>query len=231
VLFDAAGTLVHTAEPVGESYARLAREHGVDVPAWRVDEAFRRVLAAAPPMVFAGLGGREARARERGWWRDVVRATWRAADQSVRFADFERYFEALYAHFAQAHAWRAAPGAHACLEALRERGVALGVVSNFDHRLEPILAGLGLAPLLDVVLRPGVSGFAKPDPRAFVAALARLRVRAEEAAYVGDDVADGRSGAEAAGLHAVEARGLATLAGVPERLFALFSQWTEECSR
>lgn len=231
MLFDAAGTLVHTAEPVGESYARLAREHGVDVPGWRVDDAFRRVLAGAPPMVFPGQDEPSAREHEHRWWRDVVRATWRAADQAVRFPDFDAYFEALYTHFARPEAWRLAPGAQACLDALAARGMVRGVVSNFDHRLEPILEGLGLASRLDAVLRPGHVGFAKPDPRLFAAALARLDVRPEQTAYVGDDVADGRSGAEAAGLRAVDVGGVATLADVPGLLITLFPQPAEECSR
>ena len=52
VLFDAVGTLIELREPVGETYARMARPFGVALPAWRVDDAFRRILKRAPPLVF-----------------------------------------------------------------------------------------------------------------------------------------------------------------------------------
>jgi hypothetical protein len=106
VLLDAVGTLIHPSEAVGATYARIAREHGVDVPAWRVDDAFRRVLRSAPPMLVADDAG------ERAWWRELVRATFRAADQMQRFDDFEACFDALFAHFARPEAWLPRP-AHA----------------------------------------------------------------------------------------------------------------------
>jgi putative hydrolase of the HAD superfamily len=158
VLLDAAGTLIHPSEAVGETYARIAREHGVDVPAWRVDDAFRRVLRSAPPMIVADDAG------ERAWWRDLVRATFRAADQMQRFADFEACFDALFAHFARPEAWRAAPGAHAALATLRRAGRCVAVASNFDSRLPAILAGLDLARDLDLIWLPRDAGVAKPDP-------------------------------------------------------------------
>jgi len=118
VLLDAAGTLIRTREPVGETYSRIAREHGVAIPAWRLDEAFARVLRSAPPMP---PGPDDA---ERAWWRDVVRATFRAADQMQRFADFEACFAALYDHFARPDAWRAKPDPAFFARACAHLGVA-----------------------------------------------------------------------------------------------------------
>ena len=73
------------------------------------------------------------------------------------------------------------PGARGPAHARRccacaQRGAATGVVSNFDGRLPGILAGLGLAELLGVVMLPGEARAAKPDPRIFALALARLGV-------------------------------------------------------
>lgn len=216
VLFDAAGTLIHTAEPVGETYARLAAARGVRLSAERLDEAFRRVLARAAPLVFPDADEDELPGCERRWWWEIVRATWRAADSSIRFADFEggfdAYFDALWDHFRDPAAWRAGDGARALLASLRAEGRATGVVSNFDHRLEGLLSGLGLDAELDLVLRPADAGAAKPDPRIFALALERLGVTAAEALYVGDDAEADVAGARKAGLHAVDVGCLATLA-------------------
>jgi putative hydrolase of the HAD superfamily len=221
VLFDAAGTLVATREPVGETYARLAAAHGVRLPAWRLEDAFRRALRSAPAPVFPGAPPELVRARERDWWRQVVRRTFRAADASARFPDFDAFFAELYDAFARPELWRAAEGAAQALAALRARGLATGVVSNFDGRLPGILRGLGLAPLLDVVVLPADAGAAKPDPRSFRCALERLGVAPHEAVFVGDDPVEDVEGARRAGLFAIRARGPATLAELPDRLAAL----------
>jgi FMN phosphatase YigB (HAD superfamily) len=46
VLVDAAGTLFETAEPVGETCARFARDEGMSVDAGALDRAFRAARAA-----------------------------------------------------------------------------------------------------------------------------------------------------------------------------------------
>jgi putative hydrolase of the HAD superfamily len=221
VVFDAAGTLLHPREPVGETYARLARARGVGIPAWRLDDAFRRVLAGAPPMVFPGAAPAELPARERAWWRDVVRAVFRAADQMQPFADFEAFFAALFAHYAAPSAWEAAPGAHIALRALRAEGRRLAVASNFDGRLPALLAGLGLDADLDAVLLPTALGAAKPDPAFFAAVAARLALAPGAAVYVGDDPVQDLDAARRAGWRAIDARALATLAALPDQIRAL----------
>ena len=215
VLLDAAGTLIHLREPVGESYARIAREHGVDVPGWRVDDAFRRVLRAAPPMLAADDD------RERAWWRDIVRATFRAADQMQHFADFDACFAALFGHFARSDAWRVADDAPAALETLRRAGRRGAVASNFDHRLPALLAGLGLARDLDLVWLPRDAGVAKPDPRFFLAACERLAVAPAEAVAVGDDPELDLETARRAGLRAIDVASLASLGALPAQIDAL----------
>jgi putative hydrolase of the HAD superfamily len=211
VLFDAAGTLIEPAEPVGETYARLAAEHGVDVSPWRIGDAFRRCLAGAGPMLFPGAAPAEALAHERAWWRELVRRAFRAADSAARFRDFEAFFEDLWRHYAGAAAWRARPGARELLARLRARGLRTAVVSNFDRRLPGILAGLGLADALDAVVLPSDVGAAKPDPDIFARALAQLGVAPAEAVFVGDDAERDLAGARAAGLEGIDASRLATL--------------------
>jgi putative hydrolase of the HAD superfamily len=197
---------------------RLARPHGVDLPPAHVSDAFRRVFRGMPPLVFPDAPPGTLDARERAWWRELVRRTFRAADGTAAFRDFGAYFDALYAHYADPSAWRAAPGAREALDALRARGLRTGVVSNFDGRLPGLLAGLDLASRLEVVVRPADAGAAKPDARIFACALARLGVAAAETVYVGDDAQDDVAGASAAGLRAIDVSALASLAELPDRL-------------
>jgi putative hydrolase of the HAD superfamily len=218
VLFDAGGPLVHLREPVGESYAPFARRHGARVPAWRVEDGFRRVLASAPAMVFPGRPIAETAELERLWWRERVRETFRATDQSLRLDDFEACFRSLWDHFSGPAAWQAAPGAERTLRTLRQRGLATGIVSNFDLRLPGLLVGLGLAPWLQVVALPAHAGAAKPDPRIFRYALAELGVPAHQALHAGDDTVQDVRGARSAGLRSVLLGSPATLRALPRRL-------------
>ena len=215
VLFDAVGTLILLREPVGATYARVARDHGVRLPAARLGDAFARVLASAPPNVHTGA---EAAERERGWWRARVRETFRAADGRARFDDFEACFAALWRHYAGAEAWRLAPGAREGLDALAARGLSLGVLSNFDQRLHGILHELGLDACFDSVVLPADAGAAKPDRAIFAAALDALGVPAARALYVGDRADEDVAGATAAGLFALDVASLPDLGALPKAL-------------
>lgn len=221
VLFDAAGTLIRLREPVGETYARLARRYGVSLPASRLEDAFRRIFRQMPPMAFPGESARRVAELERAWWHELVRRAFRAADGTAKLTDFDACFAALFEHFAGTGAWEVVPGAPEALAALRASGLALAVVSNFDGRLPDLLARLGLARAFAVVVLPGEAGVVKPDPRIFRIALERLGVAAAEAAYVGDDADDDLAGAAAAGIPAILVGSLATLAELPQRIESL----------
>ena len=220
VLFDGAGTLIYPRETVGETYARFAAAQGVVIPPWRLEDAFRRTLRAAPPMPIGA-------ASEHAWWRDGVRATFRAADQMQRFADFEACFEAIFAYYARPEAWIATPEIVPVLGVLRSSGRLLAVASNFDHRFHDVFAGLGLTRHFDLVWLPSNAGVAKPDPRFFTSACERLGVEPAEAVMVGNDLQNDLEAAPAAGLRAIDIASLASLTSLPELLDALEREETE----
>ena len=86
------------------------------------------------------------------------------------------------------------------LRTLRERGVRLAVVSNWDVSLHEVLARTRLRASVDAVVSSAEVGAAKPDPAPFAAALAELRVAPADAWHVGDSPAEDVAGAEAAGI-------------------------------
>lgn len=221
VLFDAAGTLIELRESVGLTYSRLAAEHGVSLPAARLDDAFHRVMRAAPPRVFPEAPAEQIDAREKQWWRERVRSTFLATDSTVRFPDFDAFFDALWEEYSGDRSWRARPGASELLAQLEQGGLRLAVVSNFDRRLREILAALGLAQRLAAIVLPADCGAEKPDERIFEAALAELGVPASACVYVGDDPARDLAGATRAGLVAVDVAEIGGLGELPARLRSL----------
>ena len=207
VLFDAAGTLIDVVEPLGETYARLARDFGGNLDPDALTAGFRAAFRDMPPMAFPGLRDADLDRAERGWWRTVVGRVFGAAGG---VPEFDACFERLYAHYASAPAWRVFPEAPAVLAALRERGVALAVVSNFDSRLPPLLEAMGLAAFFDAVVCSGEAGAAKPDPAIFAHALAALGVEASQTLHAGDSREADYDGARSAGVEALLVDRLAT---------------------
>ncbi len=224
VLFDAAGTLIELREPVGDTYSRIARVHGVDLSPHRISDAFHRIFTRAPAMVFPNASIHEIPALEREWWRKVVRSTFLAADSETRFPDFERFFDALFHVMGQPEAWREAAGARELLVELRSRRWATGIVSNFDRRLLSILASLGLAPLFDTVVLASDVGATKPDPAIFHQALEQLGVAHRDGVMVGDDPEQDLAGARKAGLRAIDVASLAKLGELVDLLEVAFTQ-------
>ena len=95
------------------------------------------------------------------------------------------------------------PDVPGVLTALRRRGCRLGAVSNSNGSVQRKLTELGLAREFEVVLDSAVEGIEKPDPRLFLRALARMRVRPEHAYYVGDIYHVDVVGARAAGIQPI----------------------------
>ena len=196
VSFHAAGTLFDPARPVGELYGMVADRHGVHTDPAELDGRFRRAFASAPPLAFPGAASGELRAREKAWWRAVVARVF----DGIRFADFDAYFEDLFAFFATAAAWRLDTDAFSLLGELRGRGLQILIVSNFDARVRAVMDALGLAPLVDQVTLSSEAGAAKPDPAIFAAALAAARMGPAEVLHVGDTVREDLEGGRAAGI-------------------------------
>jgi len=221
VLFDAAGTLLLFREPVGETYRRFALDFGVDLPAARIVEAFQRIFARAEPMVFPGEPSERCQSLERQWWWKRVRSTFRAADSTAQFTDFDAYFDRLWNHYAGSAAWHLAPGTREALDALSARRVPMAVVSNFDHRLPKLLQDFGIIDYFRSVTIPSEVGAAKPDRRIFDAALEGLGDPSRRAVYVGDRALEDVTGARRAGLLPIQVETLATLEELPARIDAL----------
>ena len=225
VLFDAAGTLFDVAEPVGETYARFARREGVSAEPRALDDAFRAAFAGSPPLAFPHARTAELPSLERAWWKRLVFEAFSRARVDAPPAALGRAFAEVFEHYATAAAWRTYPDTKPVLRRLRDRGLRLGVVSNFDARLRRVLEGLDLAPAFEAVVFSSECGAAKPDRRIFEAALRALRSPAAAALHVGDSERLDRRAAADAGLAAVRLdRGGVASAEVVTRLDQIFER-------
>jgi putative hydrolase of the HAD superfamily len=181
VLLDALGTLVELEPP----FERLGTALGVEVPLERVEGAMRAEMAyyrahsheGRDAASLAGLRRRSARVLSDELGTEVPVETMMSA---IRF--------------------RAYPDAAPSLGELRDRGVRLVCVSNWDCSLPEVLAEVGLAALLDGVVASATAGARKPDPAIFGIGLAEAGCEPDEALAVGDTPEEDLAGAAAAGI-------------------------------
>ena len=174
VVLDAAGTLLAVAGSVGEAYAEEARELGAELDPREIERAFGRAMRAAPPLAFGHLAPRARETAARGWWRAVARASIaEAGEPSPDFA-FDAFFDRAWDRFARPEAWCLYDDVRPALRALRVRGAPLAVFSNWDARLPPLLAALGLGGYFCRVLVSLDLPAAKPSQAAFEAVARQL---------------------------------------------------------
>lgn len=97
---------------------------------------------------------------------------------------------------------------HALLEALRKRGLKLGVVSNASEQpavLRGELEESGIAERIDYAVFSSEVGRRKPDAEIFERALDALGIAAEAALFVGDRLYEDVRGASELGMTTVQA--------------------------
>ncbi len=199
IFFDVGGTLLRANPSIGAVYAEVAARYQIDVQAEAVERAARRWFHKMREEELAeGTQHTTSLERARRWWRRLVRLSFGAAADTPRFDDF---FEAVFDEFARPERYRTFPEVPATLAGLRAAGYRLGIISNWDARLRPILEGLGLAEAFDPILISGEVGVEKPDRAIYE--LARQRLGARDGApllQVGDHPRDDVAAARAAGF-------------------------------
>lgn len=94
--------------------------------------------------------------------------------------------EILYATFSDPKNYTLFDDAVPILEAVRERGLKTGIISNFEGWLAKLLDHLEIRNLFDVVAISGDLAIEKPDPRIFTWAMEEAGVGPAQSLHVGD---------------------------------------------
>jgi dihydrofolate synthase/folylpolyglutamate synthase len=189
VTFDVGGTLIEPWPSVGHIYAQIAARHGVDVSAEDLGRQFAQAWAA-----------RDNFSYRLSDWSELVRQIFAGLTAAPPSANL---FDALYSHFATAAPWRIFDDVAPCLRELKRRGFKLGIISNWDDRLRPLLHELQLDHYFDSIVISGPGGPQKPGPEIFQSAAAQLNTPAEAILHIGDSASEDIAGARAAGLRAL----------------------------
>jgi HAD superfamily hydrolase (TIGR01549 family) len=91
----------------------------------------------------------------------------------------------------------------AALEALVDTGLRLGVLSNSDFPLEPILDHCGIGVFIDAAIPAVMHGTTKPRPQAFMLCCDSLQIGPEACWFVGDRLIDDVTASAALGMRSI----------------------------
>lgn len=196
-MFDFGGTLydyrdLQTGD--GESLLELARAAGIDADPSAVFKAHREALKK---VFYTYLPRRYYLHRD--LFRDAVTSMMQSFGIEPRDEHLDRYRANQWERHRRDFVLR--EGVHDTLQALRARGLHVGMVSNIDEDQLAHLVQLGaLAPYFDSLLSSEAAGSCKPDPAIFHEALRRAGCKPAEALFVGDTVQQDIAGANRVGM-------------------------------
>jgi len=186
VTFDAGGTLIEPFPSVGHVYAAVAAEFGLsDMTPEELNSSFTTAWKKRHPFDYS-----------MAHWQKLVEQTFEAPLP-------KGLFERIYERFEKGSAWRVYKDVQETLRELRDRGLKLAVISNWDDRLLNLLQSLGIAQYLDATVLSVQVGATKPAAAIFQRTLQLLNVDASQALHVGDSYSEDIVGAEACGMQGV----------------------------
>lgn len=136
------------------------------------------------------------------WWHDFVQRVFLNAGYTGNHVVLKDVSDLLWIQFEQGITWEVLPRCHKSLSRLKSAGLKLGVVSNFDERLEKTLVIHDLAKYFDFLVTSVSVNVEKPDPAIFRHALKLSGTDSWNAAHVGDDIYNDYQAAKGAGMHA-----------------------------
>ena len=179
---DAAGTLIRPWPSVGTVYAQTAREHGIIAEDKEIDRRFYKVFGNIQKNQSITLG------EEKDFWKTVVLKTFQPFAKPI---EIEPVFEKLWDLFAQGDHWRLSENAETTLQALKDRGYRIALLSNNDSRLRNVIQDLGIASIFEQIFISSEIGFEKPNPKIFKYVEREMSASAEEILHLGDSYSGG----------------------------------------
>jgi putative hydrolase of the HAD superfamily len=191
VVFDVDFTLAKPGPDLGpEGYERLGARYGLTLDPGAYDDARRVALA--------DLKRHPELDHDEEIW---IRFTQRIIEGMGGIGDTYAAACEMEGAWAHAHHFELYDDAIPTLDALRDRGLKLGLLSNSARDLEEFVGHHRLT--VDAVLTSRSHGKTKPHETIFRRMLELLDVAAGEAVMVGDTIEDDVEGATAVGMRAV----------------------------
>ncbi len=195
VFLDVGDTLLRAHPSWAAVYLRVLAAHGVHVDEAELRAALDRVFRTPDPSMEGPFEASEASSFQR-----LVAFDSRVLAELGHPPQPEAFFRSLEAEFAQTSSWHVFPDVPPALDALRDAGLRLAVISNWSWALPELLHTLELVGHFEAIITSARIGYEKPHRGIFDHALEVMGVTPGEAVHVGDSVRADVGGATGVGI-------------------------------
>lgn len=199
VTFDATNTLLRFKIHPWQYYANIGRNYGFE---GSINDLKPRLLQSYNMMWNKHPNFGKTTISWESWWTQVVQKTFDG--HLPKKADINSLAVDLINDFKTTKCWYLADGANEILSILKNRGITIGVISNFDPRLTEILHNVNIYDKIDFIVTSFEIGYTKPDREIFDHALKILvNISPKECLHIGDDLQNDYKAARDAGWNAL----------------------------
>lgn len=200
IIFDAVGTILRPAPPFPVIYQAAARSLGIELEQSTIFAKFVTAFGASDDYDRDFLNYKDSEQRERDRWHAIVASVFA---KHLSGPALEALFEELFSHYSKPASWQLFDDVAACWTNLRQRGFRVGIGSNYDSRLQSVVAGRPPLNENDGLFISSLVGFRKPAREFYDAIAAEWKMRPDELLMIGDDLLNDYQGALDAGWHAI----------------------------
>lgn len=186
ITFDVTDTLLKFRSSPAKKYGEIGAFYGVNsdekILMANFKTHWRHMNKHHPNFGYLGIGWEN-------WWKDVVTGTFKDSEFTEKNKQLSAITEHLINVYKTSACWQHCSGAPNLLSYLRSKGIPLGIVSNFDPRLDQILHNLKLKHFFQFVITSYGVGIEKPDSRIFEKAMIISKVKnlkSDECLHIGD---------------------------------------------
>ena len=199
VTFDCAQTLVEVRWNPSQLALDSARAVGVYVDKVQALAEYQRLLSSRWPL-FRELNLTRSREVCDAFWLRLTE-DWATASGIAPGRVGDIYEEAERRLFGpDSEVFRLYDDVIPTLDALRDKGIRMAIISNWDVSLHRVVEMLGLSPYFELVIASLEEGVEKPEPEIFHLALRKLAASPDVSLHVGDQPVDDLQGARQVGM-------------------------------
>jgi len=216
ITFDVTNTLIQFRSTPGKQYGELGAYFGTrcntDELAINYKSNWYKMNRAHPNF------GRNSKLGWQNWWRELISNTFQQSGLKTSDKDMIKFADELIEWYKTSAAWQVNYGATEFLNYLKiqqqlrtsktktvEPPFKLGVISNFDPRLEILLRNMKIDHFFDFILNSYDCRCEKPNPEIFQMAMERSELKdlkPNECLHIGDTALTDYFGARNSGWYA-----------------------------
>lgn len=187
ITFDVTDTLLKFRSSPGIQYGEIGAIYGIvgdhNELSVNFTNHWRRMNKEHPNYGFySGLGWEN-------WWRNLVKGTFKDSNFDADESQLDAIANHLINVYKTSTCWKHCNGASNLLSYIRSKGIPMGVISNFDPRLNQIMGNVKLRHYFQFIITSYEIGIEKPDKRIFEEAMkisGISKLQPNECLHIGD---------------------------------------------